>query len=50
MTANAVIHIKGMNPETMFEEIKDFFGKYGEVGYVDMKKGDTEVNKKCCCL
>jgi len=42
MTSNSIFHIKGMNPETMFEEIKEYFSKYGEVGYVEMKKGDTE--------
>ncbi|CAL1546719.1 unnamed protein product [Lymnaea stagnalis] len=42
MTKNAVIHLKGMNPETNREEIKQFFAPHGDVGWVDFDKGVTE--------
>lgn len=42
MTQNAILHFKGLNPETTVTEMKDFFNEFGEVGYVDFEKGDTE--------
>ncbi|XP_059139256.1 lupus La protein-like [Physella acuta] len=42
MTRNAVLHLKGMDPETTREEIKKFFSPHGDVGWVDFDKGVTE--------
>lgn len=45
MTKNAVLHLKGMDPETTREDIKNFFQEFSAVGWVDFDKGVTEV--KC---
>lgn len=52
MTRNAVLHLKGMDPETTREEIKRFFSSHGDVGWVDFDKGVTEVriNHVTCIL
>ncbi|KAK6960868.1 hypothetical protein BgiMline_033529 [Biomphalaria glabrata] len=42
MTRNAVLFLKGMDPETSREEIKTFFAPHGDVGWVDFDKGSTE--------
>ncbi|KAH9498814.1 hypothetical protein Btru_005215 [Bulinus truncatus] len=42
MTRNAVLFLKGMDPETSREEIKSFFSPHGDVGWIDFDKGSTE--------
>ena len=46
MTQNAILFFKGANPETTVTDMKDFFNDFGDVGYVDYEKGQTEV---CAC-
>jgi len=42
MQPNAVFHFSGLNPETTVVEVKDFWGEFGDVGFADFEKGDTE--------
>jgi len=42
LTQNALIHFKGLNPETSLEKIKNYFSDYSEVGWVDLDRGATE--------
>jgi len=42
MQPNAVFHFSGLNPETTVIEVKDFWGEFGDVGFADFEKGDTE--------
>jgi len=42
MTQNAILFFKGANPETTVTDMKDFFNDFGDVGYVDYEKGQTE--------
>lgn len=43
MTKGAVLFMKGMPKETTIEEIKAFFGDFGNVGWVELASGDEKA-------
>ena len=50
MTKGAVLFIKGLSKETTMEEVKTFFGDYGNVAWVEYAKGDEKVSQISKCL
>ena len=38
-----MLHIKGFSKETKREDIKNFLQDYGQIAWVDLNSGDTEV-------
>ena len=45
MTKGAVLFLKGLSNETTIEDVKAFFGDYGNVAWVEYAKGDEKVSQ-----
>jgi len=43
MTRGAVLFMKGLPQETTMEEVKEFFGKFGSVAWVEYANGDEKA-------
>jgi len=44
ITRSSVLKVTGIPDETPIDKIKEFFGKYGDVAWVDFGKGDDHVS------
>ena len=44
MTKGAVLFMKGLPTDTTLEEVKTFFGEFGQVAWVEFVSGDDKVS------
>jgi hypothetical protein len=47
MTRGAVLFMKGLTKETTIDNIKEYFGQFGTVAWVEYAKGDEKVCMMC---
>lgn len=48
MTRGALLKVSGVEIDSSVEKLKEFFGTFGKVAWIDHMKGDNHVSTHVC--